>query len=518
MKTWLEQLLALLKVLGATTLITVETHVDQEAIARQLAVDKRARTEGRENRPASMAAGPDAHEQTIVGHFRELWRKTQAWYRDALKHAQAQQEQALEQLAAERLEACYDTALRDLATQEVALREPLIAARQREQQALRDWKAFRNAHGLTREASYPDSRLWHYAALVGLVVVEALANCYFFAREGTGGLIAGFLLGLVVAGVHVTMAFGAGMALRGLHSAGVRRLLAAAVGVGYVGILGLYLLAVGHYRIALGGPMPERAAVVAFARLAQAPLALEDLHTLLLLLVAGLFAIAAVIAGYTADDPIIGYGAVTRAYKAATAAYAILKEHYLLGIREAIDPQLSTVDARFGEAKAALTMYRASVAEATQLGRSYERTCAALVDANSTLVQRYRTENDRVRTTAAPAYFVDAPRRPFAPDEVFDPELAVVAAGQYATDVSQRLVELQATADRVKQRLHELYTTSLKRVPAYFVELEAVVDGLTPLQPTSSKHAGEDGVRTRNQEVSNGVPHVEPRAGALEVL
>jgi exonuclease VII large subunit len=515
MKTWFQQFRMLTKVLGATTLITVETHVDQEAIARQLKIDERARTEGRDNRPASTAQGPDAHEQTIVGHFRELWRQTQAWYRDALKRAQAQQEQAAEQLATERLEACYDAAQRDLATQEVALREPLLAVRQREQQALRDWKVFRNAHGLAREASYPDSRLWHSAALVGLVVVEALANCYFFAREGTGGLIAGFLLGLVVAGVHVAMAFGAGMVLRGLHSPGARRLLAAAAGVGYVGMLGLYLLAVGHYRIALGNPMPERAAVVAFARLTQAPLALEDLHTLLLMLVAGLFAIAAVIAGYTADDPIIGYGAVTRSYKAATAAYATLKEHYLLGIREAIDTQLSTVDARFGEAKAALTMYRASVAEATRLGRSYERTCAALVDACSASVQRYRTENEKVRTTASPAYFADAPRRPFEPDEVFDPELAAVAAGQHATDLAQRLIDLQATADRVKHQLHELYTTSLERVPAYFVQLEALVDGLTPLQHTSSKRTGEDGAFTRNQEVSNGVPYVEARSGAL---
>lgn len=515
MKTWFQQFRTLTKVLGATTLITVETHVDQEAIVRQLAVDERARTEGRDNRPASMAAGPDANEQAIVGHFRERWRKTQAGYRDALKRVQAQQEQAAEQLAPERLEACYEAAQRDLATQEVALREPLIAARQREQQALRDWKVFRNDHGLTREASYPDSRLWHYAALVGLVVVEALANCYFFAREGTGGLIAGFLLGLVVAGVHVAMAFGAGMALRGLHSPGARRLLAAAAGVGYVGMLGLYLLAVGHYRIALGHPLPERAAAVAFARLTQAPLALEDLHTLLLMLVAGLFAIAAVIAGYTADDPIIGYGAVTRSYQAAATAYDTLQEQHLLGIREVIDTQLSMVDARCGEAKAALTTYRASVAEAQRLGRSYERTCAALVDASSALVQRYRTENEKVRTAALPAYFADVPRRPFEPDEVCDPELAAVAAGQHAMDLSQRLVDLQATADRVKQRLHELYMTSLERVPEYFRQLEALADGLTPLQHNSSKRAGEDGALTRNQEVSNGVPHVEPRSGAL---
>lgn len=515
MKTWFQQFRMLTKVLGATTLITVETHVDQEAIARQLEVDERARTEGRENRPASTAQGPDANEQTIVGHFRELWRKTQAWYRDALKRAQAQQEQAAEQLATERLEACYDAAQRDLATQEVLLRKPLMAARQRERRALRDLKAFRNAYGLAREATYPESRLWHSVALVGMVVVEAMANCYFFAREATSGLLGGLILALVVAGVHVAMAFCAGMALRGLHSPGARRLLAAAAGVGYVGVLGLYLLAVGHYRIALGGPMPERAAAVAFVRLTQAPLALEDLHTLLLLLGAGLFALGAVIAGYTADDPIIGYGAVTRHYKAAAAAYYTFKEQYLLGIREGIDTQLSTIDTRFGEAKAALTTYRASVAEAQRLGRSYERTCAALVDACIAIVQRYRTENEKVRTTASPAYFADAPRRPFEPDEVFDPELAAVAAGQQATDLSQRLVDLQATVDRVKHRLHELYTTSLGRVPAYFVQLEALVDGLTPLQHNSSTRAGEDGALTRNQEVSNGVPHVEPRSGAL---
>jgi hypothetical protein len=506
MKTWLKQLRMFSRVLRVKTVITID-RIDQEAIAKRLKVDKRARNEAQENRPETTAAGPDVHEQAIVTYCRGLLRAINAWYRHAFRLEQAQQDQAALHCAPERLEACYEAAQQALATHATTFRDPLLAARQRERRAFRQLKSFRDEHDLTREAHYPASLSLHYALLAVAVLGEGLLNCYFFARGSDYGLLGGFFEALMVAGVNVALAFLVGKVVRGLHSPSLTRVLAIAVGVLYVGVLIWFQLAVGHYRMALAGGTPELAVSQAMTHLTHEPLTISDFHTWLLMAVGVLCAIGAVIAGYTSDDPVMRYGAVTRHGKAAEAAYQGLKEQYVFGIHAIVELQLNAVESRMADAKAALTTYRASVAEAKHVGRNYMMACAALADACIALQQRYCAINSTVRTTPSPAYFAEPSSLPFTSDEFLHDELAAVAAAERSTtELLHQLSTLQVTADAVKGRLRALYAAHLHAAPAYFAAIEATVDGPTA-QPAAGIAPEEKHVIPHSQEVSNGVSH-----------
>ncbi len=500
----LDQLLSLLTPTRRTTpLITTVADLDQAAIERWLRVEQQARREGRVNRPVTTADGPDANEQAIVSYYRGLWWKAQTWYCNALKREEARQDEAAAHWAPERVTACEAAAHRDLRAQEAAFREPLRTAWCCARQAQRDLRAFRAEHGVAREAIYPASRSLHYAGLLGMVAVEALANAYFFAKGSDYGLVGGFLDAVLVASFNVVVSFQVGRILHWLQRRGVRRLLAGVAGGLGLGLLGLYHLTVGHYRMALVGPQPDQAAVHALRHLIQAPLEISDLQTCMLIFVGVLCAVGAAVAGYTSDDPLPGYGAVTRRVKAAEAAYQALKAEYLQRLHVVVEAQSRAVALHVAEARAALRAFRASLAEAQQLRQGYALLCRALVEACRATQRRYRTGNEEIRDTETPAYFATTPPPPFTPDEALAPELVEPAAG--SNDLQQRLATLEQEASAVQQRLLVLYQATLQAVPTYLQQIETAGDASPP---GDRPQAGAPGIPTPQQEVpTNGVPH-----------
>ena len=136
--------------------------------------------------------------------------------------------------------------------------------------ALLGLRAFQQNQNLTRQAVYPENRTWHVAVLSAMVLVESLANMTFFAHGLDGGLLAGLLEALVVAGINVAVAFGVGNLMRGLNGRPWMRLLSALGGGLYAGFLGVFHLTVAHYRIALADTL-DNAATVAIARFLDAP-------------------------------------------------------------------------------------------------------------------------------------------------------------------------------------------------------------------------------------------------------
>ena len=307
----------------------------------------------------------------MVDSFCQEKHQLTALYGTECDQEQQTQVQLTAQWALERFQECCETLGYALQTLTVTSRGVLASLWQDWRAAERTLNAFRMEHGVTRAAVYPESHLWHIAVLIGLAFVEALANMVFFAR-GAEGLLGGLLESLVVAAVNIATAFCAGISIRGVHSPSLmQRLLAGVVGLGYVAFLGLFHLAVAHYRVALVLD-PDKAATVAMTRLMQQPWALADMYSCLLLVIGLLGATIAFLDGYKFDDPLPGYGAVWRQWKAAKAAYESLKHQYLTDIQMLTDVYLTQVDTRFDEAMAAMMAYHASVATTRRLIREYQ--------------------------------------------------------------------------------------------------------------------------------------------------
>ncbi|MBI3330077.1 MAG: hypothetical protein HYZ81_25635 [Nitrospinae bacterium] len=459
-------------------ILPIGISIDHETMARALKVDTLASAAGKHDLPAPNATSPDNNETRIESYHRELLRALHAWYQDKLKREQGRQEQAAGTFDAKGFEEHRDAALQALTHLAATSRHQLIPGRQEERQACKDLRAFRVQHNVMREADYPASWHWHRALPVAMVMVEAAANSRFFAVGLEGGLVAGVQEALLIAALNVTISFGAGVVLRGLHSPGGRRLVAGAIGGLYGVGLGLYHLAVGHYRTALLSN-PDSAAFTAMASFTHAPLALPDFHSWLLTLVGVLFGLGAAMSGYKADDPIPGYGQVTRRFKAAAAAYHSLKEQYLSGIQDVIDTQLDAVDKHLEEARAAMNAYLDSMAETGRLMRDYQLAAAAINDACIAMLQRYRARNMAVRDLPPPAYFAEAIHSPLE-DELHTGALpAGTAATQTTTTLKKDLADLQDTVADVKRQLRDLHQMSLNHAPKYFEMIEVFADGST---------------------------------------
>jgi hypothetical protein len=452
----------------------VDTHIDLEREAKRHQVVKKALREAREERPATTAPGLDGPEQEIVQAYTKKNRLVTAYYAQQLKQEQDQQAQHAERWDPKRLEECYDTGRHELATLDMTSYKPLAVAWQRLCEKARDLRAFRQQRGIDRTAIYPEDYTWRLAVLVGMVMIEGIANMTFFARGLPGGLVEALFVALLVASFNVVMAFGVGFGLRWMNCPGWPRLLTVGGGAVYIGILGLFHLSVAHFRLALMGTNPEEAATEAIVSLTQNPLGLTDIYSWFLILIGVVSAIIALVEGYLFDDRIPGFGAITRRCKVAEADYSALQEQYLANIQMINQTQMAAVDTRCADAKTAMVAYRACVGEIKRLVRSYIEACRVLAEACVALQRRYRAANEAVRNTPAPAYFAEEPRCPFEPDESITRDLATVAeAEQVALDVRRESQLLHEQADSIKHRIRALCSRHLQAAPAYFVQVES---------------------------------------------
>ncbi|HEU0117956.1 MAG TPA: hypothetical protein VFR09_04925, partial [Alphaproteobacteria bacterium] len=66
------------------------------------------------------------------------------------------------------------------------------------------WNAFRAQHKLSHPADYPLSRLWNFAVILAILVVESILNGNFLARGLETGLVGGIIEAFVIAAVNVS--------------------------------------------------------------------------------------------------------------------------------------------------------------------------------------------------------------------------------------------------------------------------------------------------------------------------
>jgi hypothetical protein len=179
----------------------------------------------------------------------------------------------------------------------------------------RELADFRARHGLTRPASYPEgsAAFARYAILLALIVLEGVANAYFFSHGLESGLLGGFLAAGLFAAVNLITAFVLGKFALPLlfHRNGILT----ALGISAAVFSALWIVAVGltiaHFRDALiaDAAEPARAAWLAFK---SSPFDLRDVMSWLLFAISVLFAAFALFDGLSSDDFYPVYGRVAR--------------------------------------------------------------------------------------------------------------------------------------------------------------------------------------------------------------
>lgn len=207
---------------------------------------------------------------------------------------------------------------------------------------------FKSRNKLERDAHYPSGgkRFFKLSLFAFMILLEGGANAYFFAQGVDGGLVGGFIMAALFAGLNVISAGMQGrftipfivhnnVALKIFGVMAVVTAICLMIGIG---------LGIAHYRDALSVDSLNPAEA-AFASLKSAPFELQDIMSWLLFGISILFAIIALFDGLSLSDVYPFYATKTRrcldaqvdyenALNELRAELAALKEHFLKQLNE----------------------------------------------------------------------------------------------------------------------------------------------------------------------------------------
>jgi len=442
-------------------------HIDLQVSTGDRKLEEHAYEQGRRNLPSSGAAVPDAMECLITDHFES---EHQALALRVLDHVRQTYRAALDGLAHRTPHALAGLMARlqvEVTASTISDKADLLRCRDEERVARQHLKKFRASEGITRPAEMPSSRVFHFAIVAVVIVLESAANMYFFAQGSELGLLGGLLQALIVSLANVGLAVATGMfVLPYLNHRRPSAVMSASFGLSlFVGFIAFFNLAASHYRDLLEVDF-DGAMVQALPSLMHDPAALS-FNSLTLFGVGLLAAGLGLYKGYTSDDRYPGLGRAQRRYMAARARFEVEVDK--------VRNSLIDTACRVREETAALLKCNverlASVAslleEVRTAEQGYENLRGQLETECHHNLRRYREANQLVRDLVkhpAPDYFKQYPKfeNALGGRELFGNQLQLAEKTlQREHDEQDRLVEsvaqlniemarrVQATSDRI---------------------------------------------------------------------
>jgi len=381
--------------------------IDTKAIAKELKLSENGAERGKQELPRSDERIWDAVEQTIIQKIEAEWTwqgdaliKTLRAYADRLIGFSVSSKLAELRLIADDTKARFLNANVQAEAELGALKESYIGARD-------EFRRFKSNHRLERPARDVKRRGMTIGLLIFLIAVESLLNGLFFKSSSDYGLIGGVGTAVGISAVNIIFAFLVGLVpIRFINYRNklVQFLAVLATVIATAGLLLLHAFAA-HYRDALAAVPEDRALAEAVRTLFSDPFVINSLASGYLFGLGILFAIGSIWKGSRYDDPYPFYGAVWRRADSARIEYS--SEHQLL-----FDDLEEHKEAAISQIQAGITMIplfpqrcaqiRVQRTAQTDAFRAYEN---SVETAANQLLQIYRDENRRQRTTIPPAHF-----------------------------------------------------------------------------------------------------------------
>lgn len=323
-------------------------------------------------------------------------------------------------------------------------RDALVASTETRMKAEVDWRHHRVVNGISAQADYPDSRIWHVGIIVVLALVETVINAFFY--ENAQGLLGGFTVAL---GVSFTNLVGAGMLGYGFRYKNLAKMEHKLAGMACLVlfiVLGIYANAIfasfrSEYQMILdpSDPLQVRQGFALAAAEAKKifylGMSFSDMTSFVLFGLGIVLSLFAFYKGYTFDDKYPGHGPLDRKRKAALAVEIAQQEILRQKVKDFLHHRKADVQATLHDPAQIINLASRRASD-LQIAKSTLINQAQAVQRDFTLVlSTYRNANVAVRATQAPEYFKSVP------------DLAQRADTSHADPLLDQLVQVQ---DKVK--------------------------------------------------------------------
>ena len=328
----------------------------------------------------------------------------------------------------------------------------------------RELEDFRTHHRINRPATYPEgsATFARYAVLLALIVVEGVANAYFFSQGLESGLIGGFLAAGLFAAVNLITAFVIGKYAIPLlfHRNPALIVLGTAAAIFAVAWMITIGLTIAHFRDALTADAAEPARA-AWAAVKATPFDLRDVMSWLLFSISVLFAVFALFDGVSSDDRYPGYGAVARRAQESRDDYLGELQQIRSNVEEIKTEALAELDGNMQKARTFVTESQALVREKKWIRTQLE---TALLDAENcldTLLKIFRDANQMSRgSLPPPPYFESRPtlQKLVLPDFGLDEDRARLEAQERSVE------QLVSQADHLRGRIEAAFASHTEQL------------------------------------------------------
>lgn len=284
------------------------------------------------------------------------------------------------------------------------LYEGLDNAKKEEASALRTKRRFLFDNKLNREASYPDSLVFHWALVILAVLVESAVNAFFFKNISDMGLLGGLFQALFISFSNIGSALLMGIYVLPYknHVDPKKQRWAKALITLYVTFIFIFNLMAAHYRTVIElNPLDAKMATL--VNLIHDPLGI-NFEAWNLLIIGMLFVIVALIKGYTSDDVYPGYGEMDRKFKSATN-HRGRRMDAMKTINRVIDGYSHQATESGKNAKQKISQYKHLIRQSEELVARFDKVIESSENLCNNLLWEYRAANVRIRATKPPAYF-----------------------------------------------------------------------------------------------------------------
>lgn len=379
---------------------------------RVIDFEQHARSEANASpcRPASDATQPNAVEEDIIGFFANQHSRIRDIAKSHFQTIQKRFHDATHAPSTSELDGSVN-AVKGNVGRDLAQRWLRVEERYREHdRAERTRDQFQKENHLLRRPRYPESKAYHFSIILVLVIVECLANMYFFAQGNELGLLGGILQAALVSVANVGSAILVGyfVARWATHVNPQTRGLALAGVVAYVAVMVMFNLLAGHYRDLMSSP--NQSFDEAIPHMMRDPLALT-FHSVLLF-VTGICASAlGVYKGMTVDDTYPGYGDLDRDCREAAASYEVARKEVQDVVLGRVDSIRHHSEQLRAKVKHNLDTMDRCIDDLRSLGSTYRERVNRVASECRRHLKRYRDANVRIRDgiDPPPPYFSEFP-------------------------------------------------------------------------------------------------------------